>query len=138
MDRLAAALGKWIRRYGLAAACLILPWSMPNTWPAQMLMPWQKGDFAFAFRFASPATTPHTAEVATSPSEPNVTTKQDITPNSLFVQHLSNRVPFALVTGYFYLAAATVLVFSSIIIMHYLAVRACCAQWWGMGLRHMR
>jgi hypothetical protein len=134
MDRLAAALGKWVRRYGLAAACLILPWSMPKTWPAQMLMPWQKGDFAFAFRFASPATTPHTAEVAPSPSEPNVTTKQDITPDSLFVQHLSNRVPFALVTGYFYLAAATILVFSSIIIMHYLGCASLLCAMVGYGI----
>jgi hypothetical protein len=114
---------KWLRRFGLAAACLVLPWSMPNTWPAQILIPWQKGVLSFGYQFAQPATT-STPGTSTKPepaiSVPDATAKRGIIPDVLFVQHLANRVPFALVTGYFYLAAAAVLVFSGVIIMGYL------------------
>jgi hypothetical protein len=128
VSQLAAKLAEWIRRYGLAAACLVLPWSMPNTWPAQVLVPWEKGAFSFAYQFGRSIDT--SADITSpKPDSPfaEAKAKRRINPDPLVVQHLSNRVPFALVTGYFYLAAAAVLVFSSLIIWHHIG-------WAGLSL----
>src|SRR5919198_2874484 len=116
MRQLTATVTSCFRRYGLAVACLLLPWWMPNTWPAQILMPYQKGYLTFGYQFARPATTSSSTSAPTSDS----TGEHRIIPDALFVEHLSNRVPFALMTGYFYLAAAAVLAFASVIIVGFL------------------
>jgi hypothetical protein len=113
MRLLTTTVTNCFRRYGLAVACLLLPWWMPNTWPAQILMPWQKGYLTFDYQLARPATT----SSSTSGSMSHSTVERRIIPDALLIEHLSNRVPFALVTGYFYLAAAAVLAFSSVIIV---------------------
>jgi hypothetical protein len=111
---LGTKLSQWIRRFGLAAACLILPWVMPNTWPAQVLMPWQKGYLSFSYEFAR---SDDTTSAKTKSSAAMPYSERVLTPDSLVVAHLTARTPFTIWTGYLMLLGFFIIAFSGHIIV---------------------
>jgi hypothetical protein len=106
-------LESWLRRYGLAIACLILPLVPPNL-ASSLLMPERIENIKFSYILLSSKSDQDKKAGDDSARSAERAVDGRIKLDPLFTRHLAGRNPLALTSKYSYVIDAAILVFAAV------------------------
>jgi hypothetical protein len=109
-------LESWLRRYGLAVACLILPLVPPNL-ASSLLMPERIESTKFSYILLSSISGQDNKAGDDSASSADRGVDGRIKLDPLFTRHLAGRNPLALASKYSYVVDAVILVFAAVVVV---------------------
>jgi hypothetical protein len=115
-DNLFQQLESWLRRYGLAIACIILPLAPPNL-ASSLLMPERIENTKFSYVLLSSVSGHESRAANDSANSADRTADGRIRLDPLFIRHLAGRNPLALVSKYSYVVDAAILVFAALVVV---------------------
>ena len=109
-------LESWLRRYGLAIACLILPLVPPNL-ASSLLMPERIENTKFSYILLSSKSDQDKKVGENGASSADRAVDGRIGLDPLFTRHLAGRNPLALASKYSYVVDAVILVFAAVVVV---------------------
>jgi hypothetical protein len=115
-DNLFQQLESWLRCYGLAIACIILPLAPPNL-ASSLLMPERVENTKFSYILLSSISGHETRVGDDNARSADRAVDGRIRLDPLFTRHLADRNPLALVSKYSYVVDAVILIFAALVIV---------------------